>query len=992
MVLRRKRLKWTIILGTILFALHSPVAFASMSDIRGHWAENSINDLVDQEIISGYPDGTFRPDAEITRAEFTCLIIKAFEMESDSNIAFTDTAQHWAKQGISIAKANGIVSGYNDNYFGPEDPITREQMAVMMVKLINSQTNDLTVEFKDKDSISDWALAAVVNAVDNGILCGYQDNTFRPDKSLTRAEAVAVTSASLKLSRDSYSDVDEDINLRTYDVKGYYGPTSGTENVLGNVNIKADGVVLRNMIIDGDLTVAEEVGQGTVTLNNIVVKGDTFVRGGGPNSIYINGGQYNQIIIENIEGKVRIVATDVNGANITISENAQGEEIILEGDFDTVNINAPGVRITTKGNTTIQDLTIGENAEEIIINLSSDTAIKDMTIESKTEVRGAGIINTAHVNADGVVFQTKPDKWVVSSGVDEPIIMPQTSVGGGGGVSGGAAPVEKELAISPANCLFYKNAPNDLHINIVWGKSTRITKITGSALGGGVIINLQEGIHYFVTDNHDGMGTLIIKKEVTDLLPVPISAVPEGTTMTLTISFDQGEKTVAVTVARDPSIVNVSPSVVYLNKNRVNDMTANITWGAATRITGITGSALGGDFTTTLQEGIHYSVTNDGNGRGTLMIKKSLVDLFPVPITAIPDGMMLTLNVVFDQGEKELTVLLVNDKLPPSVTPAFYHMDKDNPTDMELNITWNDATQIDSITLLPFSNATPLSLEAGIHYIVNDNSDGTASLTILSNVFSLLPVPLSVLPNGIQMKTNLIFDYGETMFAIDVVDYSLDPPAPVYPFSPASVNLDKNDIKDILVEIHWAPIEITRITGRVAVETLNLNKNEHYTIQHSNGDGAGLLTLKVELFDLLSVPVTEMPNGTQIILTIELDPQEEFEFAINIGELSINPDSVELSKTNVTDIPINIGWGSATEISEIRGLLTIGGSVGFNLQKGIHYMVNDNGDGTGTLTVLNSFLDLIPVSIGLFPEGPIITLNIKFDQGEERDLIITITE
>jgi hypothetical protein len=963
----------------------------SFVDIRDHWAVKPINDLLNQGITSGYPDGTFRPDVEITRAEFTCLIVKAFEMEAESDINFTDTEQHWAKQAISTARAHGVVSGYNDNYFGPEDPVTREQMAVIMMKAINCQPNSLTVDFEDRNFISDWATEAVANAVNRGILSGYPDNTFRPDKALTRAEAVVVINTSLKLQEDTDAHNSNDSDSRTYDKKGYYGPTSGTENIAGSVNIKADGVVLRNLIIDGDLIIAEEVGQGTVTLNNVVVKGNTFVRGGGPNSIHINGGQYNQIIIENIEDKVRIVAIDVNGSNIIISENAQGEEIILEGDFDTVNVNAPGVRITTNENTTIQELTIEENAKESIINLSSDTVIRKMIIEAKTEVRGTGIVNTAQVNADGVVFQTKPDQTIVSSGVDKPIIAPQTPSsggGGGGGGSGGTPPVEQELALSPTSCLFYKNAPNDIHINVIWGKATRITKITGSALTGAVKINLQERIHYTVSDNHDGTGVLTIKHEVTNLLPVPPSALPDGIIMTFTIDFDQGEETVTVTVANDPSIVNVSPSVVLLNKDQVNDMIINIFWGPATRITGITGSGLDGEFNSTLQEGIHYGVIDYGNGRGTLTIKKNLVNLLPVPIEEIPDGTMLTFNVVFDQGEKELGIIVGSNRIPPYVNPTSWGLDKNNVSDIELNVIWNDAAQINSITLSPYSNAAIINLEAGTHYVVNDNGDGTASLTVRSNVFGLLPEPLSELQPGSQMKINIEFDYGVFVFNIQV----LGDAEPATGIGPAYVNLNKNDVQDIPLNVSWGnATEITRIRGRVldTMETFDPELETHYTV-HNNGDGTGLLTLKTGLFDLLSVPVSVMPNGTEVGIFIEFDGSGGVEIIITLDDLVLNPASVDLSKTNLADIPINIVWGSVTEITEIK-CSALTGAIRFSLQEGTHYTVNDNGDGTGTLTVLSLFTELIPVEITMIPDGVEFILTIVFDQGGERDFIITIT-
>ena len=90
---------------------------------------------------------------------------------------------------------------------------------------------------------------------------------------------------------------DEEI-IMVFDTAGIYGPEDGVEIIEAGVVINADGVILRNTIIKGDLIISEKVGDGDVTLNNVTVKGTTSIQGGGKDGIYINGGQYNNIIIE----------------------------------------------------------------------------------------------------------------------------------------------------------------------------------------------------------------------------------------------------------------------------------------------------------------------------------------------------------------------------------------------------------------------------------------------------------------------------------------------------------------------------------------------------------------------------------------------------------------------------------------------------------------------------------------------------------------------
>ncbi|BAU26732.1 S-layer family protein [Aneurinibacillus soli] len=164
------------------------------TDIQGHWAQSHIQQLVQSGAVSGYPDGTFKPNKTITRAEFVAMVVKAFGLQPKENmdIAFTDTKNHWAKAAIETAYANGIINGYNATTFGADDTITREQMAVILTNIKKNGTEGKQLSFKDATSISAWAQKAVSRAVEEGIIMGYPDQTFKPNKTATRAEAVTM--------------------------------------------------------------------------------------------------------------------------------------------------------------------------------------------------------------------------------------------------------------------------------------------------------------------------------------------------------------------------------------------------------------------------------------------------------------------------------------------------------------------------------------------------------------------------------------------------------------------------------------------------------------------------------------------------------------------------------------------------------------------------------------------------------------------------------
>jgi len=177
---------------TITEPVDQPANNISFKDIESHWAKQYILALVQKEAIKGYPDGTFAPDNSITRAEFATVLVKAKGMDIKAGKVFSDTAGHWAKDYIATAADAGIIKGYDENTFGADDLITREQMAVMISRAFSLNPSAEELSFSDKGSISSWAVEAVKASVQAGIINGYPEGTFKPSGNATRAEAVTV--------------------------------------------------------------------------------------------------------------------------------------------------------------------------------------------------------------------------------------------------------------------------------------------------------------------------------------------------------------------------------------------------------------------------------------------------------------------------------------------------------------------------------------------------------------------------------------------------------------------------------------------------------------------------------------------------------------------------------------------------------------------------------------------------------------------------------
>ena len=166
-------------------------------DIVGHWAHETIDIMTINGYIKGYTDGTFKPDNKITRAEFSALVYRILKLEeAEDGVKYEDTVGHWAEGMIgtmSLPYGYGMLRGYSETLFGPNDFITREQAIAIIARAKSSvwvaAEEDARNVFTDAESISWWFDGELDAAVTNGLVVGYDDGTVRPLANTTRAEA-----------------------------------------------------------------------------------------------------------------------------------------------------------------------------------------------------------------------------------------------------------------------------------------------------------------------------------------------------------------------------------------------------------------------------------------------------------------------------------------------------------------------------------------------------------------------------------------------------------------------------------------------------------------------------------------------------------------------------------------------------------------------------------------------------------------------------------
>ena len=170
----------------------------TLTDVTSeHWAYESVKALFDAGVINGFEDGSFKPEDSVTREQFVKMLVAAFEMKGDADASYSDVPKNaWYYEAVAIATANDITKGYG-NEFGVGKKITREDAAVMIYRIVKATQAEVSA-FDDDASISSYAKDAVYGLSNAGVINGMGDGSFAPKANLTRAQAAKIIYTALK--------------------------------------------------------------------------------------------------------------------------------------------------------------------------------------------------------------------------------------------------------------------------------------------------------------------------------------------------------------------------------------------------------------------------------------------------------------------------------------------------------------------------------------------------------------------------------------------------------------------------------------------------------------------------------------------------------------------------------------------------------------------------------------------------------------------------
>ncbi|MCL2031356.1 MAG: S-layer homology domain-containing protein [Oscillospiraceae bacterium] len=412
----KKKLSIGMVLALLLTMLPAaPLSYGStLSDIRGHWAEPQINEAVQKGFVRGYPDGTFQPDRAVTRAEFAHMVNNALGNTGTASITFVDVPNYeWYYSDVSRAVAAAYAGGYEDSTFKPDNPITRQEAAVIISRIVPTYGSSGNLyAFPDHGQVGSWAQEAFQKVNGKGYMGAYDDGLLHPLDQLTRAQTAKILC----------------------DILNH-------EIIAGDPSVRSSAT-LRNTIYPNGVTIHRDLGDGDATIENCIILGNLTVNGGGDRSVTVNHSRVSRASVEKNGGAVRLlvrgesVLIDLTAANTAIIETSNlagglygdgigslrtlsNADITLRGTFPRVTADGAGAKLDLVSGS-ITHLIVSAGARDAEIHVAAGATVSTADVNARSDFQGTGTISRMNVNVSGVTYETKPRDVQVARGVDAP--------------------------------------------------------------------------------------------------------------------------------------------------------------------------------------------------------------------------------------------------------------------------------------------------------------------------------------------------------------------------------------------------------------------------------------------------------------------------------------------------------------------------------------------------------------------------------------------
>lgn len=413
-----------VVIFVLLFLMILPIKSigGDFSDMPNNWSTQALEKAVENGLLNG-SNGMIMPNENLTRGQMAAVINRSFGAYKEGSLeGFTDvSASEWYYTEMAKAVNMKTFEGSN-NKLNPTNSITREEAFAVMARALKIEPiMEVPSGFVDLDQISDWAKAELYAMIQAGYIQG-SNNMVNPKGFVTRAEFAKLMDNIIK----------------------QYIITPGEYNTIvekGNVMVNSKDVVLKDMVIEGDLIIGDGVADGNVTLVNVEVMGRMLVRGGGVDSVKITGtSKIKNIILARVDGKVRVYSEDGAIIGQVIADGSQ--DVIIEGNFDLVTLLSSDIELLIKDASVKSLVVSGEGCK---INVDKDSMVDKVVVNAKnTTIEGKGSVKEVTANANDVLVNTMDTK--VTAGENTRGVM-----AGDIKVEAGKTETVKEYGVVPPN-------------------------------------------------------------------------------------------------------------------------------------------------------------------------------------------------------------------------------------------------------------------------------------------------------------------------------------------------------------------------------------------------------------------------------------------------------------------------------------------------------------------------------------------------------------
>lgn len=370
-----------------------------LSDISNSWAKSYIEKGVKTGYISGYPDGSFRPENTVTRGAFCKIVNQALGLTNTAPISFTDVkpTDTFYKE-IQKGVYAGYISGYEDNTFRANQTITRQQAAAMLSRILpEPATRKPLSGLQDGSSVAAYARDGMAVVYSKGYLTPDSRGNISPGGAMTRAQTAVSVGKLIDSEKVVRTNVDFTTAGKTYSDNIYVGNL--TVNTPSNATLG-----FSNCRILGSIDVQ---GDSLVSLSNTDV---LALRTSAPNSATITASGTSDVKTAVLSSGTTLAESGLTGTGfnaVTLTGTAlRSRTVNLQGAFPTVTVNSPSTLNLQSGS--ISTLQVASGAYGSNFALAAGTTVATANINDTCAFTGNGVITNAVQNVQNVTYQTQP--------------------------------------------------------------------------------------------------------------------------------------------------------------------------------------------------------------------------------------------------------------------------------------------------------------------------------------------------------------------------------------------------------------------------------------------------------------------------------------------------------------------------------------------------------------------------------------------------------